>query len=287
MRHLDGIAPLADGYDGFILDLWGVVHDGVNPYPGARDCLVALREAGKRVVLLSNAPRRAEPVRKQLRKMGIGDELYDGVMTSGEASHILLRDRPDAASKAFGTRVFHLGPERDKNVLVGLDVTVVGTPAEASFVLNTGPDDLADPTEAAAFDGVLLACAAAGLPMLCANPDLEVIRGGVRVLCAGTLAGRYAGMAGAGAVLNVGKPDPLIYRPVLAMLGVERVLAVGDALRTDMAGAKAVGVDGCWVLGGLHGAHLMGHAERDHAAIEAEAAASGLAPVAAVPHFVW
>lgn len=282
MRHLDGIAQLAEEYDGFVLDLWGVVHDGVRPYAGARDCLVQLRAAGKRVVLLSNAPRRAEPVRRQLLGMGIGEELYDGVMTSGEASYLLLRDRADERSRALGRAAFHLGPERDRNVLHGLDVEVVERPELATFVLNTGPDDYASPTDPAAFDDVLLACAARRLPMICANPDLEVIRGGVRVICAGTLAARYAAMNG-GDVLNVGKPDPLIYRPVLETLGVGRILAVGDALRTDIAGAAAVGIDACWVLGGLHGEHLAG----DRAAIEAEAAAAALAPVAAVPSFVW
>jgi HAD superfamily hydrolase (TIGR01459 family) len=283
MKHLSGIGVLADQYDGLILDLWGVVHDGVQPYPGARDCLLALRAAGKRVVLLSNAPRRAEPVRRQLRRMGIEDDLYNDVMTSGEASHLLLRDRPDAWTQALGRHVFHMGPGRDRNVLDGLDIEIVETPDRASFVLNTGPDEQADQTDPASFDDVLAQCAALGLRMICANPDLEVIRGGVRVVCAGTLAARYRDMRGE--VLDVGKPDPLIYRPVLDMLGVPkaRVLAVGDALRTDMAGARAVGVDACWVLGGLHGEHLGG----DHAMVEAEAAAAGLAPVAAVPHFVW
>ncbi len=119
--------------------------------------------------------------------------------------------------------------------------------------------------------------------MICANPDLEVIRGGVRVVCAGTLAQRYVAMGGD--VRSLGKPDPAIYAPVLAMLAVPpvRVLAVGDALRTDIAGAATVGLDACWVLGGLHGAHLGG----DDAATEAELAAAGLAPVAGIRHFTW
>ena len=283
MRHLEGIGPLAPGYDGFILDLWGVVHDGVRPYPGARDTLVRLREAGKRVVMLSNAPRRADPVRAQLREMGIGAELYDGVMTSGEASHWMLRDRPDEWARRLGRHVFHLGPARDRNVMHGLDLVVLDRPAGASCVLNTGPDDHLPPDDPAAFDPVLRECVAAGLPMVCANPDLEVIRDGVRVVCAGTLAARYVEMGGE--VRSLGKPDPLIYGPVLEMLGVERarVLAVGDALRTDVAGAAAAGVDACWVLGGLHGEALGG----DQGAAEAEAARAGLAPVAVVPAFVW
>ena len=282
MRHLPGMAALAPAYDGFILDLWGVIHDGVRPYPGAVACLQALRAAGKRAVLLTNAPRRAGPIRAQLAAMGIGEALYDGVMSSGEASHLALRDRPTAWAQGLGDRIFHLGPERDLSVLDGLDVTVLASPDEATAVLNTGPDDHR-PAELAAFLPVLRDCAARRLPMVCANPDLEVIRGGLRVICAGTLAVAYEEMGGT--VWSLGKPDPLIYAPVLEILGLplDRVLAVGDALRTDVAGAQAVGVDACWVLGGLHGDHLREDAGR----VEAEAAAAGLAPVATVPHFVW
>ena len=282
MKHLDGVAALSAQYDGFILDLWGVVHDGVNPYPGARDCLRHLRGAGKRIVLLTNAPRRAEPIRRQLRRMGIDDELYDGVMSSGEATHLMLRDRPDAWWQGLGTRIFHLGPGRDRNVFADLGLEEVTVPGEAGFLLNTGPDDEADQTDPTVYDPVLEACLAAGLPMICANPDLEVIRGGVRVVCAGTLALRYA--TAGGDVRSLGKPDPAIYHPVLDMLGLPhgRVLAVGDALRTDIAGAAAAGLDSCWVLGGIHGEHLQ---EASHA--EAEAAAARLAPVATVPAFRW
>jgi HAD superfamily hydrolase (TIGR01459 family) len=282
MRRLSGFAPLAAEYDGFVLDLWGVIHDGVAPYPGAAECLAALRAAGKRVVMLSNAPRRAGAIQGQLRKMGIAASEFDGVMTSGEATYIMLRDRPDPWYQALGRSVYHLGPERDRNVLHGLDLEICGTPDGAGFMLNTGPDDHLNPTDPAAYDDVLRDCAARGLPMICANPDLEVIRGGVRVVCAGTLAMRYVAMGGD--VRSLGKPDPAIYAPVLAMLGLprSRVLAVGDALRTDIAGAAAVGVDACWVLGGLHGAHLG-----SDAATEAEATAAGLFPVAAIPHFVW
>ncbi len=280
MKHFDRFGPLAEDYDGFILDLWGVIHDGVRLYPGAGECLAALRRAGKRVVLLSNAPRRSHAIVAQLAGMGVGADQYDGVMTSGEATYLMLRDRPDPFYAAFGTRIYHLGPARDRNVVHGLDLTIVDTPAEAQGLLNTGPDDHANPTDPAAFDAVLTEAASVGLPMICANPDLEVIRDGVRVICAGTLAVRYAAMGGV--VRSLGKPDPAIYAPTLAMLGAGRVLAVGDALRTDIAGAAAMGLDACWVLGGLHGGHVAGLA-----AVEAEAVVAGLDPMATVPHFVW
>jgi HAD superfamily hydrolase (TIGR01459 family) len=283
VRQHETFAPLAADYDGFILDLWGVIHDGVTPYPGAADCLRQIRAAGKPAVLLSNAPRRAHVAQAAMRGMGIADDLYTGILTSGEATHRMLRDRTDPFFAGLGSRVFHLGPERDRNVIEGLKLTRSEIPAEADFVLNTGPDDLGGAEEVAAYEDVLQACRAARLPMVCANPDLEVIRGGTRLICAGALTERYETLGGA--TRWIGKPDPAVYDVVMNMLALprSRVLAVGDALRTDMAGAKAAGIDGCWVLGGIHGEELG----NDHARITAAAETAGLAPVAWLPAFVW
>jgi HAD superfamily hydrolase (TIGR01459 family) len=282
MQHLSGFAPLAERYDGFILDLWGVVHDGVTPYPGAVDCLRRLRAAGKPAVLLSNAPRRAHVAAEAMRGMGIASDLYTGIVTSGEVTHLLLRDRFLPEFAALGRRLYHLGPERDRNVFVDLDYATVARPDFADFILNTGPDDARSPTSVAPYEAELQAGIAAGLPMVCANPDLEVIRGGARLICAGMLALRYEELGGT--VLWVGKPDPAVYGPVLALLGVprERVLAVGDALRTDIAGARAAGVASCWVLGGIHAEEFL-----SPEAAEAAASAAGLAPVGVLPAFRW
>ena len=237
---------------------------------------------GKPRVLLSNAPRRAALAQQAMRDMGIEDTLYTGILTSGEAVHQMLRDRRDPWFANLGPRVFHLGPERDRNIIDGLPLERVAAPEGADWVLNSGPDDHRDPTDMAEWLPILRDCAAAGLPMVCANPDLEVIRGGRRVLCAGSLAEQYQVLGGVSR--SIGKPDPAIYRPTLAMLGIAagRVLAVGDALRTDIAGAAAAGIDACWVLGGLHNA-LIG----DREATEQAASAVGLSPVACIPAFVW
>jgi len=283
MRHLSGFSQIADQYDGFILDLWGVIHDGVRPLPGAVDTLTRLRAMGKRSVLLSNAPRRAWAAQKLMQGMGIPDDLYDGIITSGEAVFLCLRDRPDSWWRDLGHRVYHLGPERDRNVMEDLGLTIVDTPAEASFVLNTGPNDLGDPTSLADFEDTLQECWAARLPMVCGNPDMEVIRGGLRIMCAGKLAERYVELGGDCRLL--GKPDPTIYTPVLDMLGLEksRVLAVGDALNTDITGAARIGVDSCWVLGGIHGEQT----NHDPARAEPHAREAGLSPVAISPSFAW
>lgn len=281
MQHLTGFAPIAARYEGFIVDLWGVIHDGVTPYAGAVEALSQLQAMGKRVLLLSNAPRRAHVARAGLRAMGIADALYHDILTSGEATHDLLRERADPWFAALGRRVFHLGPERDRNLLDGLDIDVATTPEAADLVLNTGPDDERSQSALADFEAILLACAASRLPMICANPDLEVIRGGVRVLCAGALALRYGELGGV--VRWVGKPDPAIYVPALRSLGLPsgRVLAVGDSLRTDIAGAKAAGIDACWVLGGIH------HERLQAGGAAAAAAEAGLDPLACVPAFAW
>jgi HAD superfamily hydrolase (TIGR01459 family) len=288
MQHLSGFAPLAERYRGFVLDLWGVIHDGVNAFPHAIDCLRRLRDAGKRTLLLSNVPRPSAPVQAMMRRMGIEDTLYSGILTSGEAVRNALRQPPDLWWAELGNRVFHLGPERDRPVLEGLPLIPADTPAAADFVLNTGPDDHRNPTRMAEFEPVLEECVRYRLKMICANPDLEVIRGGVRVLCAGALAVRYAELGGD--VRSLGKPDPAIYQPVLESLGLppDQVLAVGDSLRTDIAGAASVDLAACWVLDGVHGSALREADGRfDLVKAEAMARETGMRPIATLPRFSW
>lgn len=274
IAHLSGFSQIATAYRGFIVDLWGVIHDGVTPFAGAVACLRRLRAAGSRVVLLSNAPRRAAAAEAGLLRMGIARDLFDGIVTSGEATWLALADYA-------GARVLHLGPERDRSVVRDRDLILVEAPLDADLVLNTGPDDQRGPTSIEPYLPALEACLAAGLPMLCANPDLEIVSGGRRLICAGALAEWYA-LRG-GAVRSIGKPHPEVYELVWPMLGtIDRaeILAVGDALRTDIAGANAAGIDSCWVLGGIHALDTP-------ALAEAEAAAAGLRPVATLPAFSW
>lgn len=266
-------------YDGFIVDLWGVLHDGLAPYPGAIEALRAL--APKPVLLLSNAPRRAAAAREALRKLGFEDDLYSAILTSGEASWQALAQRDAPWLTGRGSRIYHLGPPRDRSVLEGLDATLASAPQEADLLLNTGPDDHRDPTDISAYIAELQACLDGGLVMLCANPDLHVIRGGIRILCAGALAEWYA--AHGGQVHSIGKPYPGIYRQALDMLGLpaNRVLAIGDSLRTDIAGGQAAGLASLWVLGGLHAEELGGDPQRARAL----AAAYGLSPTAMIARF--
>ena len=280
MRRLTGLREIDAAYDGFIVDLWGVVHDGVAPYQAALDCLAHLR--GRPVLLLSNAPRRAASTQRMLQRMGVDGALYTNILTSGEAVWLALRDRADPWFAGLGERPYHLGPQRDRGVLEGLGLSVVSEPAQASFVLNTGPDDdVADPYELATFIPELRACLDAGLPMVCANPDLVVMRAGVRLLCAGSLAAWYAGQGGD--VRTLGKPDPAIYDMALKLLGVDRarVLAIGDSLHTDIAGAAGAGLDSCWVLAGIHQEEVAEGTAADLAR------SRSLFPTTVIDHLTW
>jgi HAD superfamily hydrolase (TIGR01459 family) len=275
---VSGLAALAANYDAFVVDLWGVIHDGITPFPAALACLQRLR--GRPVLLLSNAPRRSESVRGTLRRLGVDDSLSTHILTSGEATWLALRDRTDPWFAALGRRVYHLGPQRDRGVIEGIGLMRSDQPGHADFLLNTGPDDQRDTAGIEEFTAELAACLAANLKMICANPDLEIVRGGARILCAGALADWYADHGGD--VRSIGKPDPAIYAQALSILNVprQRVLAIGDSLRTDIAGAAAAGIDSLWVLGGIHAAELQG----DPAAT---AKAAGLAPIAMIEHLAW
>src|SRR5713226_4383002 len=256
IRRISGVEELAPHYDGFILDLWGVVHDGVAPLPGVIECLGALIEAGKRIVLLSNAPRRSDDVIRRVAKIGVPAGLYHGVMSSGEEAWQHLARRDDPFYAALGRRCLHICSERDLEIRDGLGLDYVETPGQADFILNTGPAEWEDTI--ADYAPVLSAARERDLPMVCANPDLVVIHNGRPALCAGALAEEYERTGGR--VRWHGKPHASVYDSCLALLGVaerRRILAIGDSLRTDIAGAAGAGIAALLIAGGVHAGEFI------------------------------
>lgn len=255
-RLVSGLGALADRYDAFILDLWGCVHNGVAVYPGVLDLLRRLKDAHKHVLLLSNAPRRASAIVSQLdRHFGIPRGLYSEILTSGETAWQALKRRDDAEHATFGKRCLHVGPARDHTMFEAIDLERVGTVGEADFILVTGPTD--DSLDVVAHEDVLREGSARGLPLVCANPDLVVMRGDEQLVCAGAIAARYEELGGK--VLYHGKPHAVTYRMALDLLGrpaKDRVLCVGDGPRTDILGAQRAGLDSAFIPGGIHGPEL-------------------------------
>ncbi|MGQ0676796.1 MAG: TIGR01459 family HAD-type hydrolase [Rhodospirillales bacterium] len=285
---IHGLAEIAGRYDGFILDLWGVLHDGDKPYPGAVAGLERLKRAGKRMMALSNAPRRADVAIKRMGEIGIPPRLLDAVMTSGEDAWQHLKRRDDPWYARLGRKCFHLGPERDTGMLEGQDLDLVHDVADADFILNTGAH--MDGETLTQYEPLLRQGAKRRVPMVCANPDLVVIHRGVMQICAGMLAERYEALGGH--VRWHGKPHRDMYQICFKLLGVadrKRVLAVGDSFRTDIAGAKGAGIDAAFVAHGIHGEELEvppgGHPDPEK--LNALIRRTGLSPVAVLPHFAW
>lgn len=283
-----GLSALAERYDAFIIDLWGVMHDGLTAFPAAIEALEELRRAGKRSVILSNAPRRAAVIAKRNAELGIPADLPDHLLSSGEDAWQHLKTRPDDWYRALGRRCYHLGPARDHGMRDGLDLDFVDDLGAADFILNTGIVNDRDRVET--YRAFLDEGLARGLPMICANPDLIVMRGEVTEICAGALAQDYEQKGGA--VRWHGKPHPEVYRSCFALLAEvapARIAAIGDSLRTDVAGAEAAGIDSIFIAGGIHGAEL---GVDKTGSIDPEAYAAFIAdaewkPTAVLPFMRW
>jgi HAD superfamily hydrolase (TIGR01459 family) len=243
--HLGDLAP---GYDVILSDVWGVVHNGLKATPEACDALATFRKNGGQVVLITNAPRPREAVAKQIAHFGVPRETYDAIASSGDVTRSVIQSRP-------GQSLYHLGPDRDKPIFTGLDVTFA--PLEsADYVVCSGLEN-DDHETADDYRPRLEKMLARKMFMVCGNPDVVVERGPRLVYCAGAIADLYKAMGGD--VLYAGKPYRPIYDLALSLVKGEqpplgRVLAIGDSLRTDLAGANSVGVDFVFLTAGIHAA---------------------------------
>jgi HAD superfamily hydrolase (TIGR01459 family) len=287
---LDSLAAVSGRYEAFVIDLWGVLHDGVRAYPGAVAALRRLKAQGKRIGILSNAPRRAAVVAAHTARLGVTPDLYDHLLTSGEEAWQHLRARPDPFYAALGRRAYPILSEaRDATLLEGLDLTLTRDVAAADFILAVGVDGPQERVED--YEAVLAGAAARGLPLVCANPDLEIVRlNGEREICAGMIA--LAFETRGGTVRYHGKPHRPVYETLLASLGVTDrrcVLAIGDSLRTDIAGAAGAGLDSLLVTGGIHAEELGAAAgtHPDPERLAAVCARAGYRPTLAIPAFLW
>jgi HAD superfamily hydrolase (TIGR01459 family) len=283
---LSGIVTLAPDYDLLLCDVWGVVHNGETAYPAAVEALHRVRAGGATVILITNAPRPGAVIEKQIAGYSVPRACFDTVVASGDVAREELRRWP-------GVKLFHLGPERDLPNYEGLDLRLVGFD-EADMVVCTGlfddtvetPDDYRD---------MLAKIHARKIPFVCANPDIVVERGDRMIWCAGALAQLYEELGGE--AIYAGKPHAPIYDLSLARaaeirgsaVARSRVLAIGDGVRTDLAGAVRQGFDCIFVAGGIHAAELELKDDRVHdmAAAARMFAEAGAAPAAIIRRLSW
>lgn len=281
-----GLSRLAGRYDAVLCDVWGVIHNGVEAHRAAADALLRFRERGV-VILVSNAPRPGAVVLPHLDSLGVPRGAYDGILTSGDLARQILVE-------GAGQAVHHLGPERDRPLFEGLATRFAPIEA-ADIVICTGLVD--DERETAEdYRGRLEAMRARDLPMVCANPDIVVERGGQLIPCAGALAALYEEMGGS--VFYTGKPHRPIYEAALERVAAAagrpidpaRVLAIGDAIRTDIAGAAAFGLDALLIARGIHAEELgllSAATGLDPAEAEQWLAAQGVRPIGFMDKLAW
>lgn len=246
---IEGMRALCETSDAWLVDVWGVMHNGAEAFQAAAEACAAFRRQGGYVVLLTNAPRPAPAVVAQITKLGVPREAYDGVLTSGDVTRGLVASWRDK-------RIHHMGPDRDRGIFEGLGIDFA-TSIEADIVVCTGLID--DMTETPAdYATTLGGFRRRNVAMLCANPDLMVERGTKKVYCAGALAAAYEALGGD--VVYAGKPHLPIYEIAETMVrdglgrdvAKDRLLAIGDGLKTDMEGAAAAGLRSVFIASGLH-----------------------------------
>ncbi len=244
MNHIAGIKDIASRYNAFFLDIFGVLHNGITPYPGTVQCLREMKAAGLKISLLSNTPKRGPYVMKDLASIGITPDLYDTIVTAGDGAHRALDNYQGQGCCFFGAGAFD-------PLLEGHDIQRVTHPEDSDFILNAVTSQYAFDHKAMA--DILSDAARKNIPMICANPDLVVHIGSTLYECAGTVAKIYEEVGGT--VAYYGKPYEAVYemaREALALSSSDKICAVGDALHTDVQGANRFGIDSVFNLVGIH-----------------------------------
>lgn len=279
LRQIASLDTIAPRYRGLVCDVWGVLHNGESAFPEAAAALASARDRGLVVVLVTNSPRRAQDVVRQLAAFGVPSDAWDDLVSSGEVTRELIREGP--------RRIFHLGPDRDLAIYDDLDVELCEE-READAVVCTGlfDDDIETPDD---YAEMLARFRARNLPFVCANPDIVVERGERLIWCAGALARDYGQLGGR--TLIAGKPHRPIYEAAMKALEARagsavapgEVLAIGDGVMTDVKGAADFGLDVLYVSGGIHARDYGAAHEPDEERLAAFLDRHGYAPVAFMP----
>lgn len=281
---ISGLADLASHYDAVLSDVWGVVHNGVESFPTAVEALTKFREAGGKVVFITNAPRPSGPIVEMLDRLGVPREAYDAIVSSGDATRVMI-------AKYSGRAIHHVGPATDDDALYeGLDLRRTGAD-EAEVVVVTDLDTDEDTPEM--YRERAKHWLSRKLPMICANPDRVVEHGDKIIYCGGVLGDLYAAMGGM--VLMAGKPYQPIYEEAFRLaeqaaghkLDKARVLAIGDSVRTDATGAAQFGIDLLFVTGSIHAAELDAFGKPDPQAIVDLVAPSRAHMAGFLPRLSW
>jgi len=284
MQALGGLSQISSRYDAVLSDVWGVVHNGVAAHPTAVEALRSYREAGGRVVLITNAPRPSSAIIPLLDRLGVARDAYDAIVSSGDATRAML-------SEYQGKVIHHVGPPTEDDALYeGIEV-IRGGAEEAQAIVVTDLDTDDDTPDM--YNERVTLWLSRNLPMIAANPDRVVEHGERLIYCGGALADLYE--ARGGMVRMAGKPYRPIYQEALRLAEAavghaiprERILAIGDSVRTDAIGAAGFGIDLLFITGSIHASEIDAFSKPDPAAIELLVAPSGVNLAGFMPRLSW
>ncbi|NUS71749.1 MAG: TIGR01459 family HAD-type hydrolase [Ensifer adhaerens] len=271
--RINSFREIAKRYDVVLCDVWGVLHNGVQAFASACEALAEARAAGLTVVLITNSPRPSPMVKVQIRSLGVPDEAYDRIVTSGDVTRALIA----AADK----KIFFIGAERDLPLLEGLGTQIVSSEDAETVVCAGFYDDETETPEH--YRATLTGLAKRKIPFICANPDLVVERGHRLIPCAGAIAKLYEELGGEARI--AGKPYIAIYRASLGeakaargAVDLTRVIAVGDGMPTDVKGAQDAGLDLLYISAGIHAQEYMNESRTDEAKLAAFLKKEGASP---------
>jgi len=248
-KTIKGLREVQNKYQSFFIDLWGVVHNGIELYSGAIEVLENLNKLQKRYVLMSNAPRPSKSVQKYLLNLNMKKIHTKNVFTSGEAALEILQ------KSIYGKKFYHLGPERDNDLTKDFEKNKT-TLENCDFILCTGLFD--EEKDSLVYYEKLLS-KFKRIKMVCTNPDLIVHRGKIEEYCAGSVAKIFEKIGGK--VIYVGKPYSDIYN--FCTKKNEKVLVIGDNIRTDIKGANNMKFDSLFITHGIHKEEFYNIAEKN------------------------
>ena len=252
-KFCQGISDISDSYSGFIIDQWGVLHNGDKPYEGVVDCLKELKGRNKYIIILSNSGKRSDVNKERLKKIGIGPSLYDVIVTSGEMTWQGLKNQDEGFFKNMGQSCYVISRGGDRSIVDGLDLEIVDDVKEAQFLMISGSD--APDKTLEDYEPILREAARRGLKALCANPDSRGVMGAGLIMGPGTIARRYHDFGGV--VHYIGKPHQPIFNHCIRLLQAKEIypgqtVVIGDTMAHDILGGSAVNIDTCLVKEGLH-----------------------------------
>jgi HAD superfamily hydrolase (TIGR01459 family) len=282
-KRIDGLSAIADDYDLILCDVWGVLHNGVQPRAGTIEALSKFRQQGGVVIMITNAPRQRKSVYTQLQNMGVPEGVFDAIVTSGDVTRDLIRN----GSK----KMLHIGPKKDLNLFEGIKVELVPEEDAEAVICSGLWDEQSETPED--YIALLTRLKARQLPFICANPDIVVEVGDHLEYCAGAIAREYDKLGGK--TLIAGKPHHPIYEVAISeaeqisnrTFKKERILAIGDGLPTDIKGAANFGLDALFVTAGIHAGEYGDQETPDDAKVGKFLAVNNAHPVAYLPRLNW